>query len=147
MTPIDRNLLPRKLETIDIRKAKPLIIRPGLPEASGRCARPDGSNRFDVRGQAMAASHRQNGGQISHVPARLRNLDCLRAELKTDVLNQRSGNAILRIGAREEGTPRQHMITWSGRLRDTVYFSILQSEGPGVKTRLEWRLDASDRGL
>jgi hypothetical protein len=39
------------------------------------------------------------------------------------------------------------MITWSGRLRDTVYLSILQSEGPGIKTSLEWRLNGSDRGL
>lgn len=95
----------------------------------------------------MAANHRQHGGQISHVPARLRNLDYLRLEFKTDALNERFRNAILRIRAREEGTLRQHMITWSGRLRDTVYFSILQSEGPGVKTRLEWPPNASDRGL
>ena len=64
-------------------------------------------------------------------------LDCIRVELKTDALNQQSRQAILRIGAREEGTLRQHMVTWSGRLRDTVYFSILNSEWPGVKATLE----------
>jgi RimJ/RimL family protein N-acetyltransferase len=69
--------------------------------------------------------------------------NCLRVELKTDALNQRSRNAILRIGAQEEGTLRQHMITWSGRLRDTVYFSILQSEWSGVKAILERRLSVS----
>ncbi len=62
---------------------------------------------------------------------------CMRVELKTDALNQKSRNAILRIGAREEGTLRRHLITWSGRVRDTVYFSILDSEWPEVKARLE----------
>jgi RimJ/RimL family protein N-acetyltransferase len=65
---------------------------------------------------------------------------CIRVELKTDALNQRSREAMLRIGAREEGTLRQHMVTWSGRLRDTVYFSILDSEWPGVKANLEAKL-------
>lgn len=65
---------------------------------------------------------------------------CLRVELKTDALNQRSRNAILRLGAREEGTLRKHMLTWNGRQRDSVYFSILDSEWPHVKARLEERL-------
>jgi RimJ/RimL family protein N-acetyltransferase len=67
-------------------------------------------------------------------------LGCVRVELKTDALNQQSRQAILRIGAREEGTLRQHMVTWSGRLRDTVYFSILDSEWPGVKANLGAKL-------
>jgi RimJ/RimL family protein N-acetyltransferase len=53
---------------------------------------------------------------------------CLRVELKTDALNQRSRDAILRIGAKEEGTFRRHVITWTGRVRDSVYFSILDSQ-------------------
>jgi len=67
-------------------------------------------------------------------------LGCIRVELKTDALNQKSRNAIRRIGAREEGTLRQHVVTWTGRLRDTVYFSILDSEWPRVKADLEARL-------
>jgi RimJ/RimL family protein N-acetyltransferase len=63
--------------------------------------------------------------------------NCMRVELKTDALNQKSRNAILRIGAKEEGTLRRHLITWSGRVRDTVYFSILDDEWGGVKARLE----------
>lgn len=63
--------------------------------------------------------------------------NCLRVELKTDALNPRSRNAILRIGAKEEGTLRRHVITWTGRVRDSVYFSILDSEWPDVKARLE----------
>lgn len=62
---------------------------------------------------------------------------CFRVELKTDALNQKSRNAILRIGAREEGTLRRHVVTWSGRVRDSVYFSILDSEWPEVKAKLQ----------
>ena len=62
---------------------------------------------------------------------------CIRVELKTDALNHKSRNAILRIGAKEEGTLRKHLITWTGRVRDSVYFSILDSEWPEAKARLE----------
>ena len=65
---------------------------------------------------------------------------CVRVELKTDALNQRSRAAIRRIGAVEEGTLRRHTVTWSGRFRDTVYFSILDSEWPRVKSELEQKL-------
>jgi N-acetyltransferase len=61
----------------------------------------------------------------------------MRVELKTDALNQTSRNAILRIGAKEEGTLRHHLIAWSGRVRDTVYFSILDNEWPEVRAKLE----------
>jgi RimJ/RimL family protein N-acetyltransferase len=72
-------------------------------------------------------------------------LGCMRVELKTDSLNQRSREAILRIGAREEGNFRNHMITASGRIRHTVYFSIIDSEWPAVKARLESMLDTHNR--
>ncbi|HEX6369651.1 MAG TPA: GNAT family protein [Longimicrobium sp.] len=67
-------------------------------------------------------------------------LGLLRVELKTDVLNARSRAAILRIGAREEGVLRKHAVTEAGRVRDTVYFSVLDDEWPQVKTRLEQML-------
>ncbi len=67
-------------------------------------------------------------------------LGCFRVELKTDALNQRSRNAILRIGASQEGIFRKHMVCADGRLRDSVYFSIIDSEWPGVKARLEAKL-------
>ncbi len=65
---------------------------------------------------------------------------CFRVELKTDALNEKSRNAILRIGAKEEGTLRRHVATWTGRVRDSVYFSILDSEWAEVKQGLEERL-------
>jgi RimJ/RimL family protein N-acetyltransferase len=67
-------------------------------------------------------------------------LGCIRVELKTDALNEKSRRAILRIGAKEEGTFRNHMICYGGRIRDSVYFSIIDSEWPAVKAALEARL-------
>lgn len=66
--------------------------------------------------------------------------NCIRVELKTDALNQKSRNAILRLGAKEEGTLRRHLVTWTGRVRDSVYFSILDDEWPAVKAGLEAKL-------
>jgi RimJ/RimL family protein N-acetyltransferase len=65
---------------------------------------------------------------------------CNRVELKTDSLNSKSRNAILRIGAKQEGILRSHMVTWSGRLRDTVYFSVIAPEWPEVKANLEAKM-------
>lgn len=67
-------------------------------------------------------------------------LGCTRVELKTDGLNEKSRNAILRIGAKQEGILRRHTMTYSGRIRDTVYFSILDDEWPAVKAGLEAKL-------
>ena len=67
-------------------------------------------------------------------------LGCLRVELKTDLLNTRSRNAILRLGATQEGIFRNHVITSTGRVRHTVYFSILDGEWPTVKAGLEAKL-------
>lgn len=69
-------------------------------------------------------------------------MHCVRVELKTDVINSRSRAAMLRIGAVEEGIHRKHMITESGRRRDSVFFSIIDDEWPAVRTRLEARLAA-----
>jgi RimJ/RimL family protein N-acetyltransferase len=70
-------------------------------------------------------------------------LGCFRVELKTDALNQQSRNAILRIGASQEGIFRKHVVCSDGRLRDSVYFSIIDSEWPSVKARLEEKLHQS----
>jgi len=67
-------------------------------------------------------------------------LGCIRVELKTDELNEKSRAAILRIGGKEEGIFRNHMITASGRIRNSVYYSILNSEWPDVRARLQAKL-------
>ena len=64
-------------------------------------------------------------------------LGCVRVELKTDVLNLPSRKAMTRIGAKEEGILRKHTLMWTGRYRDTVFYSILDAEWPQVKARLE----------
>lgn len=63
-----------------------------------------------------------------------------RAELKTHGLNRHSQAAMLKMGARYEGTLRRQMRTWRGDLRDTAWFSVLKDEWPGVKAGLEARL-------
>ena len=64
-------------------------------------------------------------------------LGCVRVELKTDVLNTPSRKAMLRIGAKEEGVLRKHSLVWNGRYRDSIYYSILDDEWPGVKHELQ----------
>ena len=65
---------------------------------------------------------------------------CVRVELKTDALNEKSRNAILRLGAVEEGIFRNHMITDDGRFRNTAYFSIIDTEWEQVKAGLVQKL-------
>ncbi|MBI1803048.1 MAG: GNAT family N-acetyltransferase [Ignavibacteriae bacterium] len=72
-------------------------------------------------------------------------LGCIRVEFKTDSINERSRNALLRIGAREEGVLRNHMITPAGRIRHSVYYSIIDSEWPEVKKFLEQKLVQHER--
>jgi N-acetyltransferase len=64
-----------------------------------------------------------------------------RVEFKTDAKNARSRAALLKLGAKEEGVLRGHMwMPQGGYFRDSVYFSILASEWPGIKADLERRL-------
>ena len=69
---------------------------------------------------------------------------CLRVELKTSALNERSRTAILRLGATEEGVLRCHMINDDGSRRDSVYYSIIADEWPDTKRHLERLLTAHE---
>jgi RimJ/RimL family protein N-acetyltransferase len=71
---------------------------------------------------------------LSHAFERL---GCVRIEFKTDARNERSQRALERIGARREGVLRNHMIVQSNYLRDSVYFSVIESEWLEVKERLQ----------
>jgi RimJ/RimL family protein N-acetyltransferase len=64
-------------------------------------------------------------------------LKCIRLQIKTDLRNVRSQKAIERIGAKKEGILRNHMILSDGRYRDSVFYSVIDSEWPDVKKRLE----------
>ncbi len=70
-------------------------------------------------------------------------MGCKRVEIKTDALNAQSRRAIARLGAVEEGTFRRHMITASGRWRDTVYFSVIDEEWPAIRDGMRDRLKNS----
>jgi RimJ/RimL family protein N-acetyltransferase len=115
-----------------------------------------GSTRY---GNISLANRRLEIGWTWYTPARQRTpvnteakllllthaferLGMIRVEFKTDALNEKSRNAILRIGAVQEGIFRKHLLCASGRVRDTVYFSILESEWPEKKHRLQERLAA-----
>ena len=64
-------------------------------------------------------------------------LKCIRVELETDSINTQSQNAMLRIGLKKEGVLRSHQIAHDGRIRDTVYFSIIASEWQEKKAYLQ----------
>lgn len=69
----------------------------------------------------------------------------IRVELKADVLNLNSREAMRKIGATEEGILRRHMITESGRIRDTVYYSIIAEEWADVKKNYFTKYAADDK--
>jgi RimJ/RimL family protein N-acetyltransferase len=116
--------------------------------ASGRVA---GSTRFmnidrpnchvEIGSTWLAAPWRRTAANTEAKYLMLRHafetLGCMRVELKTDSLNQRSRDAILRIGAKFEGIFRNHMVCYGGRIRHTAWYSIIDSEWPETKARLE----------
>ena len=61
-------------------------------------------------------------------------------QFRVDALNTRSCAAVAKLGARQDGVLRADRITWTGRVRDTVVFSILAEEWPTVRDRLDARL-------
>ena len=67
-------------------------------------------------------------------------LDCVRVQFTTDENNQKSRNAILRLGAQQEGIVRHERIMPDGRKRNSVRFSIIDDEWPQVRLNLERKL-------
>jgi RimJ/RimL family protein N-acetyltransferase len=64
----------------------------------------------------------------------------VRAEFMVDVRNARSQSAVQKLGADKEGVLRANKITWTGHVRDTAVFSIIDSDWPAVRQRLDYRL-------
>lgn len=64
----------------------------------------------------------------------------VRVEIITDAQNAASAAAIRKLGARDEGVLRKHKITWTGRVRDTAQFAVLDEDWPEVRRRLDERL-------
>jgi len=69
-------------------------------------------------------------------------LGCIRVQLKTDLRNERSQQALERIGAVREGVLRHHILMPDGYVRSSVYYSILAAEWLAVKAKLEEKLGA-----
>lgn len=116
---------------------------------STRFANIDATNRrLEIGWTWLAVSHQRSAANTNAKRLLLGHafdaLGAMRVELKTDALNEKSRNAILGIGATQEGIFRKHLITASGRVRDTVYFSILDTEWPDVRRRLDARLARTD---
>lgn len=88
-------------------------------------------------GRAFQRSHVNTEAKYLMLRHAFETWGCVRVELKTNALNRKSREAIVRIGAKEEGTLRKHATSDSGVVRDTVYFSITDDEWPAVKARLE----------
>jgi RimJ/RimL family protein N-acetyltransferase len=71
---------------------------------------------------------------------------CNRVELITDILNTQSRAAIVRLGAREEGILRSHMVMRDGRIRDSILYSLIHSEWPSVREALQRKMPIYERG-
>jgi N-acetyltransferase len=73
-------------------------------------------------------------------------LDCVRVQFTTDEINQKSRQAILRLGAQQEGIVRHERIMPDGRKRNSVRFSIIDDEWPAVRRQLESKLAQQVQG-
>ncbi len=70
------------------------------------------------------------------------NCGAVRVQFKVDTRNQRSQAAVAKLGAVREGVLRRDRLTWTGYIRDTVVFSILDREWPELKVRLQQRVES-----
>jgi len=139
------------------RTARLMLPFVTMERSSGRVV---GSSRF---GNIAAADYRAEIGwtwvgvpwQRSAVnsEAKLLMLDhafgtwhCHRVEFKTDALNEQSRAGLLGIGTTFEGIFRNHMVTHSGRMRDSAWYSITDDDWPAVRERLVARIAAGGRG-
>src|ERR1700730_7707972 len=136
---LDAQTQGRELPFVIIRKSSGQVV------GSTRFYRIERDHRRVEIGYTWLAASAQRTGVnteaklllLTHAFERLR---CVRVEFVTDVLNQQSRTAILRLGAKQEGDLRNHMVMPNGRLRDSVCFSIIEAEWPEVKASLEAKL-------
>jgi RimJ/RimL family protein N-acetyltransferase len=95
---------------------------------------------FTFLGQSWQRTHVNTEAKFLMLKHAFESWELNRVELLTDVLNTKSRNAIARVGAREEGILRSHMVMRDGRIRDSVMFSIVRSEWAAVKAMLVKRM-------
>lgn len=117
----------------------------GTVVGSTRFMKADVSNkRVEIGATFLAKSHQRSRfnteAKLLMLTHAFEVLEMNRVELITDYLNTTSRNAILRLGAKQEGILRNHMVMPDGRVRDSVLFSIIKYEWPGVKQNLLYKL-------
>lgn len=123
-----------------------IIARPsGQVVGSTRYGSIDSANRrIEIGWTWITPSHQRTAinteAKLLLLTHAFERLGAHRVEFKTDALNQKSRKAIARLGAIEEGTFRKHIVTASGRVRDSVYYSIIDTEWPAIKAGLESKL-------
>lgn len=104
------------------------------------------NRRLEIGGTWYAASGQRTGinteCKLLLLAHAFETLGCIAVEFRTDWFNKRSQAAIERLGAKREGVLRNHMIMPDGRIRDTVVYSIIGNEWPGVKRHLQCKLEA-----
>ncbi|WP_414729476.1 GNAT family N-acetyltransferase [Zhongshania aliphaticivorans] len=119
--------------------------RSGKVVGSSRYMRASPPNkRVEIGFSFIAKSHQKTHinteSKLLMLEHAFENLKVNRVEFVTDFLNQNSRNAILRLGAKQEGILRNHMVMADGRIRDSVVFTMISNEWPGVKQHLTAKL-------
>ncbi len=124
------------------------VIDPGSGKASGMttCMNIDAIHRRVEIGSTWYAKSVQRTGLNTEAKLLLLThafeaLKCIAVEFRTHWMNQQSRAAIARIGAKQDGVLRNHQIASDGSYRDTVCFSIIESEWPAVKRHLQFQLE------
>ena len=102
-----------------------------------------GGTFYAIRAQRSGANTEAKLLLLTHA---FEMLGCQCVQIRTDTFNKRSQAAIERLGARRDGVLRGHQVTATGRLRDTVVYSILDREWPGVRENLRYLLARHDGG-
>lgn len=95
---------------------------------------------FTFLGQSWQKTKINTEAKLLMLSHAFETMELNRVELLTDYLNTNSRNAILRLGAKEEGILRNHMVMPDGRIRDSVIYSIIKNEWPGVKQHLLYKI-------
>ena len=102
------------------------------------------NRRLEIGGTFYALSAQRTGAnteaKLMLLTHAFEALGCQCVQIRTDVFNKRSQAAIERLGAHRDGVLRGHQVTATGRLRDTVVYSILDREWPGVRENLRYLL-------
>ncbi|WP_019141627.1 GNAT family N-acetyltransferase [Noviherbaspirillum massiliense] len=144
-----RDYIETALDMRDRHGAMPFVIRDnrnGDVVGSTRYFNVDAANRRLEIGHTWHARSAQRTGintecKLMLLAHAFETLKCIAVEFRTHWMNQQSRAAIARLGAKQDGILRNHQIASDGSYRDTVVFSIIESEWPAVKRHLQFKLE------